>query len=289
MHKNGKWARQIMALQERDGKWGCFHTLSRSYGATLTTEQALRRLERLGCTMEDECIQKAVDYMEGCLSGKNSIPDRREKLHDWDIFTSMMLAAWIRRFTHDSPRANQVARQWADVMSSAFAKGAYDHDEYTAAFYSIMGLKPKGGKLIDFVNFYPISIMQGCLNERIECAVVDYVIDRDNGIYYVYESDLSILPQVFESKNASRYLAAIELLSRYKYAVSKLDFVLDWLYANRNVNGKWDMGKSVNDKIYFPLSDDWRKKEVREADCTERIEKLVNKLTDDQSETGGAL
>lgn len=289
MHKNGKWARQIMALQERDGKWGCFHTLSRSYGATLTTEQALRRLERLGCTMEDECIQKAVGYMEGCLSGKNSIPDRREKLHDWDIFTSMMLAAWIRRFTHDSPRANQVARRWADVISSAFAKGTYDHDEYTAAFYSIMGLKPKGGKLIDFVNFYPISIMQGCLNERIECAVVDYVIDRDNGIYYVYESDLSILPQVFENRNASRYLAAIELLSRYKYAVSKLDFVVDWLYANRNVNGKWDMGKSVNDKIYFPLSDDWRKKEVREADCTERIEKLVNKLTDDQSETGGTL
>lgn len=287
MYKGGKWARQIIALQEEDGKWGCFHTLSRSYGAALTTEQALRRLERLGYTMEDECIQKAVGYMEDCLAGKSSIPDRREKLHDWDIFTSLILAAWIRRFTCDSPKANQVARQWADIINSAFAKGAYDQDEYAAAFHSILGMKPRGGKLIDFVNFYPISLMQSCLDERMECAVVDHVISRDNGIYYIYESGLSILPPVFESKNASRYLAAIELLSFYKYAVGKLDFVVDWLYKNQNADGKWDMGKAVNDKIYFPLSDDWRKKEVREADCTERIGELVSRLTDGQRETEG--
>jgi hypothetical protein len=54
--------------------------------------------------------------------------------------------------------------------------------------------------------------------------------------------------------------------------------VADWLLANRNENGKWDMGKTVNDKVYFPLSDDWRRVAVREADCTERIEKLLNKL-----------
>ena len=60
--------------------------------------------------------------------------------------------------------------------------------------------------------------------------------------------------------------------------LSKLNFVSDWLNANRNENGRWDMGKSVNDKLYFPLSDDWRKSETREADCTERIEKILNNL-----------
>ena len=53
-------------------------------------------------------------------------------------------------------------------------------------------------------------------------------------------------------------------------------------------NGKWarqiigwqdDEGKAANDKVYFPLSDDWRRGEIREADCTERIEKLLNELT----------
>lgn len=46
--------------------------------------------------------------------------------------------------------------------------------------------------------------------------------------------------------------------------------------------GKWDMGKTVSDKLYFPLSDDWRKKETREADCTERIGKLMTELLENQ-------
>ncbi len=42
---------------------------------------------------------------------------------------------------------------------------------------------------------------------------------------------------------------------------------MNWLESNKNQYGKWDMGSSVNDKVYFPLSDNWRKKETREADC----------------------
>ena len=42
--------------------------------------------------------------------------------------------------------------------------------------------------------------------------------------------------------------------------------------------GKWDMGKGAKDGVYFPLSNDWRKKETREFDCTNRIMKLLDKL-----------
>lgn len=55
-------------------------------------------------------------------------------------------------------------------------------------------------------------------------------------------------------------------------------YVVKWLDENKNSNGKWDMGKAVNDKLYFPLSDSWRREEIREADCTERITKILNKL-----------
>lgn len=103
-------------------------------------------------------------------------------------------------------------------------------------------------------------------------------VNVDSGIYYIYDKKLSILPEVFESKEASRYLAAIEMLAKYKHSRSKLKFVVNWLDDNRNENGNWDMGKTVNDKLYFPLSDDWRKKETREADCTERIVKLKSAL-----------
>ena len=53
MHKDVKWAKQIISLQDREGKWRIFHSLSQPTN-TITTEQALRRLERLGYTIEDE-------------------------------------------------------------------------------------------------------------------------------------------------------------------------------------------------------------------------------------------
>ena len=278
MHKDGKWAKNIIALQEDDGKWGCFHSLSQFYNAPMTTEQALRRLERLGYTIEDECIQKAVSYMDDCLTGKKSIPDRQEKVHDWNIFTSMILATWIRRFTLDNPNANKIAKQWADVVSSAFAGGVYNHSDYIVAYHEILGMKPNGGRLIDFMNFYPISMFADCLNSKTEIALMNYALNKENGIYYIYDKRLSVLPCTFESREASCYLGAIELLSKYKYARGKLKFVADWLLDKRSIDGKWDMGQTVNDKVYFPLSDDWRKKEKREADCTERIDALLKVL-----------
>ena len=280
MHKESKWAKNIIAMQESDGKWGCFHSLSQFYNSPITTEQALRRLERLGYTIKDECIQKAVAYMNDCLVGKKSIPDRQEKVHDWNIFTSMILATWIRRFTLENPNANKIAKQWADVIFCAFEDGVYNHSKYVSAYYEILGMKPNGGRLIDFMNFYSISMLSNCLDEKTEIALMEYALNKEGGIYYIYDKQLSIVPVCFESREASRYLGAMELLSKYKYAKRNLRFVSDWLIANKNENGKWDMSKIVNDKVYFPLSDDWRRKETREADCTERIENLLEELLD---------
>lgn len=116
MHKDTGWAQQIISMQEKDGKWGFFHTPAGSSRRPITTEQALRRLERLGYTIEDICIQKACSYMNNCLVGRTEIPDRREKLLDWEIFVSLMLAVWIRRFSDGYPAANKVAGQWAAVI-----------------------------------------------------------------------------------------------------------------------------------------------------------------------------
>ena len=278
MYKDGKWAKQIISLQESDGKWGWFHSLSQFYNFPITTEQALRRLERLGYTIEDECIKKAVSYMNDCLIGKNDIPDRKEKLHNWDIFTSLILATWIRRFTRDNSNANKVAKHWSEIISAAFISGTYNHEMYVSTYTDIFGLKPNGSRFLDFVSFYQISLISDCLNENTEKAVIDYVVNKEDGIYYIYSDKISVLPQTFESKEASRYIAAIELLSEYKHAKYKLNYVIDWLDDNRKENGKWDMGKAVNDKIYFPLSDDWRKQKTRENDCTERITNLIERL-----------
>ncbi len=278
--KTGKWARQLLASQLPDGSWGQFHSMSKSNGYARTTEQALTRLQRLGFSMQDDCIRNAVRYMERCLTGELSIPDPREKLHDWDIFTALMLAARIRLFTNSCEAANATAARWANILSAAFADGAYDHDRYRNAYREYFGKVPpaKAGRLVDFVHFYPVALLAGCLPPETETAVVHHILQHGSGLYYIYEKPLNILPDTFASLQASRYLYAIELLARWPTAGEQLGFVRTWLLQNRGTDDRWDMGASVKDGIQFPLSDSWRSAETRKADCTRRITQLLDAL-----------
>lgn len=278
MYKDGKWAKEILNQQRKDGSFGWFHSLSSSSGTPLTTEMALRRLERLGYGKEDTCIQKALSYMHACLIGEIKIPDREEKVQDWPVFCRMILAAWICRFTDEDSDANRIAEQWTQVITESFKNGRYNDQVMQKAYCDTFHTSSKSGRLIRYSNFYPISLMAGRLDVKTEERMLDDLIQRVDGIYYVYDHRIMQLPAVFQSRDASRYLAALELLGRYPGARGKLQFAVDWLNEMKNESGHWDMGTAVNDKVYFPLSDDWRKKENRIKDCTLRIEHLLNKL-----------
>lgn len=280
-YKESRWAREIISLQHFDGSWGFFHSLSvPSKKYPITTEQALRRLEILGYTIDDAPIQKAVSYMHNCLAGDNRIPDKREKLHDWDLFSSLMLSAWIRRFTLKDPLANRTAEQWAEVISNSFNDGTYRHDSYIEAYRRVFKKAPRGGRFVDFVSFYVVSLLSNILDETTEEAMFDYILSHENGIYYIYGRCLLKTPEDFKSKQSSRFIAAIELLSEYKNTKckEKLKYVAEWLYRNREPDGSWDLGSNVKDGVYLPLSDSWRTAETRKKDCTYRIEKLLENL-----------
>ena len=138
-------------------------------------------------------------------------------------------------------------------------------------------LLPRGGRLLDLATFYQISLITGTLDDKIALALMNYILQHQTGIYYIYDKQLSILPQIFKSKEASRYIAAIELLAEYRIP-RKFTFVLEWLNNNKESEGYWDMGSTVKDGVRFPLSDSWRKKELRVKDCTYRISKLIENI-----------
>lgn len=276
MYKTGKWARQIIARQEPDGSWGRFHSMCSADRSPLTTEMALRRLERLGLTKDDACIQRALTYMEDCLAGRKAIPDRPEKVQDWDVFTAMILSAWIRRYTDENETANAVAHRWAAVVTRAFAGGAYDPDAYDQAYREI--IHPRGGRMIGIAQFYMVTLLRGELDAETENAFVRHVLESPDGIYYIYDRCLRTPPADFQSKTASRYLAAIELLAEYPAAREQMRFAAQWLRQHQDANGRWDMGAKARDGVVFPLSDDWRTPENRENDCTRRIERLLCRL-----------
>lgn len=279
-HKSGKWAKQILSLQHPDGSWGCFHTLSHPTKENpMTTEQALRRLKVLGFTKDDAPIRRAVRYMEANLNNPEPTVFI-EKKHDSKTYGDTMLAAWLHIFDSDNQASLDIARKWTEIIGSAFETAQYNHDRYSAAYEAVIGkkLNPKAGCLANFVVFYQIALTSGCFDKRTEAAVFDYIIKYPSGIGYIYDRPIAELPEAFMSRQTVRYLAAIELLAGFGGNRDKLSFIVDWLNKNKDENGQWDLGSKAKDGIYFPLSDSWRTDECRKADCTERIQKLLNTI-----------
>lgn len=279
-HKDGELAQKIIKLQNSDGTWGlAFHSLSQPNNRyPLTTEQALRRLKVLGFTINDAPIRKAVDCMTSCLCGERKIDNYWEKTHNWELFTQLMLSTWVRIFEPDNKLALKFSKRWSNIIEKAFESGTYNNDAYLDAYICEFSSKPKGARELDFSDFYHTHLLQDVLPEKIENQLLDYIIAKPNGIYYVYSKSLDRLPNVFTSKEASLYLSAIEILSGYKLAKEKLNFVVDWLENNIDADGQWDFGTKANDNIYFPLSDSWKKAEYRKVDCTERVMTILQKL-----------
>ena len=282
-YRNSKWAQKIIELQQKDGSWGYFHTLSNpSQKQPMTTEQALRRLEILGFTINDKPIERTVKYMKDCLIGKARIPDGEEKTHNWKIYTELMLSTWIRIFTKENKTANNIAEKWCEIINNSFIYNKYDHDKYISSYESIMKIEmnPRAGRLVDFVNFYRISLLTNTLDKNIEAAYFKYILDHDSGIYYIYGGKLENTPKTFQSKNTSNYIRAIELLAKYDNHECKkqLRFIIKWLEKNMKTKSEWDMGRESKDGINFPLSDSWRKEDDRIKDCTYRIKKLLDNI-----------
>ena len=280
-YQNGKWAKQIINLQHKDGSWGYFHSLSQpTKEQPMTTEQALRRLRILGFTAEDEPIRRALAYVEKCLTGEVKIPDRTEVKPDWPLFLNTVFAANIILFLPEHKIAASVAARWAEVMERSLSTGGFRQDIYNEAYRDL--LHPQG-KRIDyfksFVNFYPLALLPNTLLPETEKRMLDHVLEYPDGIYYIgYSRSILDFPSVFASLETSRYLASLELLSQYSFAREKLAFAIDWLSKHRDENGQWDSGSKSNDGVYLPLSDSWRKAEDRKADCTYRIAALLKKL-----------
>lgn len=277
--ENSRWVKEIISLQKPDSSWGYFHTLSNpTKSQPITTEQALRRLKILGLTENDEPIQRAIKYIESCLKREIDIPDRREKFRDWEIFRSLMFATWIKIFSPQNQYALDIAKKWTNIIENAFLYDSYNHIEYLKSFSETFGVKPHNDRSVDFVTFYQVSILQDMLNPSIEEKVINYIINDDTGIYYIYGAKIATLPKDFSSKETNRYLSAIELLSGYDNTKGPLGFVVEWLKSNKHSECYWDLGSSAKDGINFPLSDSWRSVQSRRKDCTLRIERLIEKL-----------
>ena len=188
--------------------------------------------------------------MHDCLLGKIEMPDKREKSHDWDLFTELMLSTWIRRFTKEDVAANKIAEEWASIISDAFKNGEYSNTNYLDVYERVYSKSALGGRFTDFVNFYQVSLISDQLSPEIESFVFDYILSRDSGIYYLgYQKPLTLLPDDFQSKQTTRFISSIEMMAMYKSNRHKLKYAAQWIENNMNPHGTWDLGAVL--KIIF--------------------------------------
>lgn len=183
-----------------------------------------------------------------------------------------MLSAWLRIFKPQNETALEVAYQWAQVAEKAFAGGSYNRDDDIVTFTQLKGRKPKSGFETGFGMFYHAALLPRVLSPKTEDLFLDYYLSKPDGMYYIYDKPLNQPPEIFASRSSSCYLAAIEVLSRYGQSKGKMNFVIEWLYANQDESGQWDFGEKAKDGVYFPLSD-WWTTQKRLTDSIHRIGK----------------
>jgi len=273
------WAKKIISAQNSDGSWGFFHTMcSISDSKKITTEQALRRLKNLGFTKEDKVISKALSYIQKCLEGTVAIPDRREKFRDWDVFFSFIFSAWLKLFDAQTKQSEKICLKLGSVIEKAFGKKVFNIDIYLSEFKKEFGVKPHNARNFDFVSFYQIVLLKDILTQKTEQLMLEYILNKDNGIYYIYNKKLSQLPAEFKSLQTVRYMDAVELIAEYRYSSDCLVFVSDWLKHHVEEDGFWDLGAKAKDNISFPISDSWRSPNSRKKDCTARVTRLLRMI-----------
>ena len=274
--RTGKWAAALLSAQQQDGTWGGnFHTMAQPTRAPYTTEQALRRLHALGFTTKDEPIRRCVDAMAACLRGERKIDAYWEKGVDWAMFEPLMLAAWIRRFDPAQPDALAFARRWAKVAEAGFAAGEYDESAWNAAYEAEFHRKARHPRPLGPSAFYHGMLLPDVLSPATERSFVRHILHT--GMYYIHPAPLIFPPAELASKQASYWLAALEILAEYACAGEELAFAGAWLRLAAP-DGQWDFGPKASDKIYFPLADSWRSGAVRKADCTARVRRFLEKI-----------
>ena len=269
--------KKVLLEQWEDGSWGRFHSMNTSSKDPYTTEKALRRLLHLGLDKTDEPIIKAVQYMESYLKGEIELRDYVEIKHDWTLLTHLFIATWLLRIDSQNTLALEIADKWAQVIEHSFEGDCFNQAAYYKAYDAV--LKPEKNKSYWFIeNFYVVSILRGKLSPKTEKSFLTHLLNQPKGIYYIYSEFLNTPPENFESREANRYLEAIELIADYECR-EFLEFLLPWLEENKTTDDLWDMSKIVKDNMVFPLSNSWRKETNRKIDTTVRILKLITKIS----------
>lgn len=263
---------KLIEKQQQDGSFGMFHSMSQDN--SITTEKALRRFLFLDLDKKIPIVQKTIEYLKKCLYHEITIPDRREKVINWDAFEELMFSAWLNLFKVEDCTVYKVQLVWKKVIEDSVIDNQFSMEEYKKQYRCTFGVK--GQREIDPSSFYMASLLVNQLSPKAKQAYFHYLMEQ--GIFYIYGNPLTEVPVLFDSKNTIYYLIAIKIVSSYASNKEDLKFILDWLEQNKSLDGDWHMTNLKPDGIVFPISNNWKHHQDKLKDINQFIDSVFVKL-----------
>lgn len=274
---------ELYETQEENGTWGRFHTQDSAIKKRfVTSECAIERALALGLDLESPLLRRTVGFLTAHIAGQAAWSDPPEK-HDnpqlFPYFTRLVSAANLALIDTRHPMLDEPRGIVVEMLKIAFRSGAYRAEDEITARTEVTGIvsKTSGSFLLCKYGLLLLSSTGRALPQELEDCLLDYVFHRPNGVYYMYDHNLSnYLP--IDSPKFAGWLATHDLLSRFPGWKRHGEQVIEWIWSQRNADGFWDFGSRAYKGYYFPLSTDWRRKEDRVIDCTVRVLALLNRL-----------
>jgi hypothetical protein len=272
--KESRCVRELAGEQWPDGGWGRFHSRDTRHKQRIpTTEAGVERALALGLDRSHPILHKASRYIVDIMNGERPFPDPHEQNDRWPAGMRLFLASTLSLIQPDHPLLDQDRRLWLEIARRALRSGVYREEDEIQAHAGLTGATVKNSYLV-LDGRYQLNVlgsMPGMLSEELESALLRWLWTRPHGIGYL-EVPLYGPPPCHKPGSFDRWLASLELLARLFPAwVHFARESIEWLWAQRNDQGLWDLGPRSPASVYLPLSDSWRRRQNRVYDWTTRV------------------
>jgi hypothetical protein len=271
-----RWVLKLRNEQREDGSWGRFHSALKTRGEIGTTEAAVERGLALGLAASDLAFRSTISYLSRLLEGLIGFPDPPERNNRWTTGKQLFVAATLARICPTHPTLDKTWKLWATIARHTFTSGNYDPEAEIQAHRRLTGVSVKDSYLV-LNNRYQLALLGARvakLPKKLENALVDWVWHREDSVGYL-EIPLSNPPKRFTHGMLDRFFTSLELLSNFPSWHTFADNVVGWLWTKRNKEGLWDFGPRASMSVYFPLSENWRRKRFRQHDWSTRVLTLL--------------
>ena len=241
-----------------------------------TTEFAVGRAIGLGLTRDDDLLSKAVDYLEGLLTGEIRWPEGKEANDRWPVGQEMFVSATLAQIEPSNKLLGPVYDKWTRIAENTFESGRYDAEKERQAHCELTGATTMRNSYLVLNNRYSLILLgnvQDCLDDDVEHALVDWIWNHPRGMGYL-DAPLHAPFSEIGHNTVERWFASQEILSRFRSWRAKACKTMQEIRTSQNADGLWDFGPKARSRN-LRLSETWRKQKDRVIDHSVRVLALL--------------